>query len=481
MDIGVIGAGITGLTAAYDLTQRGHDVTVYEARSYAGGLAAGFRDRAWDWHLEHFYHHWFASDDQLIGLIDELGARDRLFFRRPTTTLYHQGELYPLDSPVPWLGFIPFPPLDRAVRVLQFSPLSLIERLRAGLVGAYLTVVRDWRPLERVTAHDWMRRTVGERAYNVLWRPLLISKFGEEHYRDVNMAWMWARLYKRTASLGYFEGGFQAFVDLLVERIEAQGGSVRLDAEVRGVRRIDRPGEEGIHLALESEDARHEAVIATVSPQAMLELAPDLGGPYAAKLRRLESMGAVALILALDRSLTDGHYWVNLPKGARGRKQEAGIPFMGLVEHTNYVSSEYYGGDHLVYCGDYLPPNHPYLSYDKERLLDIYLPGLRAINPAFREDWVRKTWMFAERYAQPVPKVDHSRNIPPLKTPVPGLWMATMSQVYPWDRGSNYAVEIGRRVARQAEGEADAGRRPPSRLLFLRRMPRQARGDKRHP
>jgi protoporphyrinogen oxidase len=449
MDIGVIGAGITGLAAAYDLTKHGHEVTVYEARSYAGGLAAGFRDEAWDWHLEHFYHHWFASDDELIGLIDALGARDKLFFRRPTTTLYYQGNLYPLDSPVPWLAFIPFPSLHRAVRVLQFDPLSVVDRLRAGLVGAYLTLIRDWRPLERVTAHEWMRRTVGKRAYNVLWRPLLISKFGGEHYRDVNMAWMWARLYKRTASLGYFAGGFQAFIDLLVERVEEQGGSVRFNAEVQGLRRIEGGG---VRLTLDTAGAKtaHDAVIATVSPRTLLELTPELTGPYASKLRGLESMGAVALVLALDRRLTDGHYWINLPKGAE-------IPFMGLVEHTNYISPEHYGGDHLVYCGDYLPPDHPYLGYDKERLLAIYLPGLAKINPAFRPDWVRESWFFAERYAQPIPKVHHSRRIPSLKTPIPGLWMATMSQVYPWDRGSNYAVEIGRRVAQQVRVDAGPG------------------------
>ena len=446
MDIGIIGAGITGLTAAYELAKMGHKVTVYEARAYAGGLAAGFRDRAWDWHLEHFYHHWFASDDELIGLIEELGAADRLFFRRPTTTLYYQGQLYPLDSPVPWLNVVPFPPLHRAVRVLQFSPLSLIDRLRAGLVGAYLTVIRDWEPLERVTAHDWMRRTVGERAYNVLWRPLLISKFGEVHYREVNMAWMWARLYKRTASLGYFEGGFQAFVDLLAERVEQEGGVVRLNAEVGSVRRVEDSGQAGIRLGLRGGDAMHQAVIATVSPRAMLELAPQLTGSYAEKLRGLQSMGAVALILALDRGLTDGHYWINLPKGTD-------IPFMGLVEHTNYIPPERYGGDHIVYCGDYLPPGHPYLDISKEALLRIYLPGLTRINPAFREDWIRETWMFSERYAQPVPTVSHSENVPALETPVPGLWMATMSQVYPWDRGSNYAVEIGRRVAREVAAE----------------------------
>jgi protoporphyrinogen oxidase len=424
-NIGIIGAGVTGLTAAYDLTKRGHHVTVYEARPYAGGLAAGFRDASWDWHLERFYHHWFASDDDVIDLIGELGAEDKLFFPRPTTSIYHQGRIYPFDSPL---------------RVLQFTPLSLIDRLRVGLATLYLRLVRRWKPLEGVTAASWIRRVYGERAYRILWEPLLISKFGRAHYQDVNMAWFWARIHKRTSRLGYFVGGFQAFIDLLAERVETQGGEIRFNAHVRAV----HPAEGGLRLTFREGDVVHERVIATCSPQMMREIAPELPTDYASQLTALESMGAAVLVLALDRQLTEGHYWINLPKGDE-------IPFMGLVEHTNYVSPEHYGGDHLVYCGDYLPPDHPYFDYSKEQLLEAYLPGLVKINPDFGPDWIRESWMFTERYAQPVPLLHHSRTIPPLKTPIPGLWMANMSQVYPWDRGTNYAVAMGRRVA-QAVG-----------------------------
>ncbi len=438
MNIGIIGAGITGLTAAYDLTKRGHTVTVYEARPYAGGLAAGFHDARWEWRLDRFYHHWFASDEDVIGLIKELGAQDRLFFPRPTTSIYYQGRLYPMDSPVPALKFIPLSSLHRAIRVLQFTPLSLIDRIRAGLMGVYLVLTKDWRPLEQVTADEWMRQKVGQRAYDVMWKPLLISKFGEQYYRDVNMAWMWARLHKRTAALGYFSDGFQGFVDLLVEKVQAQGGKVRFDTHVRGIHRAG----ERIRLELSSGNVEHERVVATCSPHMLRERTPELAPDYAASLDALKSMGAVVLVLALKHRLTDGQYWINLPKGKE-------MPFMGLVEHTNYISREHYGGDHIIYCGDYLPPDHPYFDYDKEQLLQEYLPGLVKINPDFSPDWVRASWMFTEKYAQPVPSLDHSRNIPPLKTPIPGLWMANMSQVYPWDRGTNYAVEMGRRVARE--------------------------------
>ncbi|MBN1955020.1 MAG: NAD(P)/FAD-dependent oxidoreductase [Anaerolineae bacterium] len=428
MNVGIIGAGITGLTAAYDLTRQGHQVTVYEARPYAGGLAAGFSDPHWDWSLERFYHHWFASDQDAIGLIEELGAREQLFFPRPTTSIYHEGRIHPFDS---------------AIRVLQFTPISLVDRLRVGLVTLYLRLLRNWHPLEKLTAAEWTRRAVGDRAYEVLWKPLLISKFGQDHYQNVNMAWFWARLHKRTPRLGYFVGGFQALVDLLVQRVEAQGGAVRLDAPVRGIHRAAA----GLRLELRGGDREHCAVIATCSPQALRERTPELPADYAARLDALKSMGAVVLVLALKQRLTQGHYWINMPKGGD-------IPFMGLVEHTNYIPPDHYGGDHIVYCGDYLAPGHPYFDYDKEQLLAEYLPGIRKVNPGFRTDWIRASWMFAEQYAQPVPVLHHSQNIPSHETPLPGLWLANMSQVYPWDRGTNYAVELGRQVAQMVVADA---------------------------
>jgi protoporphyrinogen oxidase len=439
MDVGIIGAGITGLTAAYELVRQGHTVTIYEARPYVGGLDAGFRDERWEWHLDRFYHHWFASDEAVIDLIEELGASDRLFFARPTTSIYYQEQLYPLDSPVPALRSIPVPPLHRAIRVLQFTPLPIADRLRAGLVGVYLTLTRSWAQLEQVTADEWMRKKVGERAYEILWRPLLVSKFGEEHYREVNMAWMWARLYKRTASLGYFVGGFQAFADLLAERVKAQGGEIRLST---GVHAVEPHGGGGVRVETADGSAEHGDVIATCSPREILRLAPALSGEYAEMLRGLKSLGAVVLVLALKHPLTENHYWINLPKGAD-------MPFMGLVEHTNYISPEYYGGDHLVYCGDYLPRGHRYFGTSKEQLLADYLPGLTRINPRFGPDWIRASWKFTEAYAQPVPTVCHSANVPPLKTPIAGLWLGNMSQVYPWDRGTNYAIQLGRRLVQE--------------------------------
>jgi protoporphyrinogen oxidase len=219
-----------------------------------------------------------------------------------------------------------------------------------------------------------------------------------------------------------------------------------LNKPVTGVRREG----EALLIGAPNGERAFDAVISTTSPAAMLRLAPALNetdAAYAAKLRNLRSMGAVVVILALKEQLiTDGTYWLNLPASSPD-KSKSEFPFLALVEHTNYVPSEHYGGDHIVYCGDYVLPDHPYMSMAEDDLADRFSGALRRVNPAFSPDWVRKRWVFRAPYAQPIPFVNHSRNLPDLRTPIRGLYLASMSQVYPWDRGTNFAVQIGRQAA----------------------------------
>jgi protoporphyrinogen oxidase len=427
MKIAVIGAGIAGLSAAYDLAQAGHAVTILESASHTGGLAAGFKSERWDWRLEHFYHHWFESDHDILDLIAEIGQRDKLFFPRPTTSLYCEGQIYPFDSPL---------------RMLFFPKLPFIPKLRFGLVGLYLRLTKNWQSLEKETAHNWVRRTMGEQAYKIIWEPLLVGKFGD-YYQEVNMAWLWARIHKRSYKLGYFEGGFQAFIDALTKTICERGVQICLNTQVAHI--SPQPGG-GFQIQIASPDQpdhleNFDRVLATVSPQLLGRLVPALPDHYLAALKRLKSMGAVVVILALKHRLTRQHYWINLPKGE-------GFPFLALVEHTNFIDPRHYDNDHIIYCGDYLKPDHEYFSLTKEELVARFLPGLTRFNPNFETSWVKESWLFRAKYAQPVPPVNHSANIPHLETPLPGLYWASMSQVYPWDRGTNYAVEIGRRAAR---------------------------------
>ncbi len=422
MKVGIVGAGAAGLAAAYDLTRAGHEVTIFEGSSNVGGLASGFKPERWEWTLEKFYHHWFASDKSILGLIDELGWRDEVLFPRPVTVVYYQGRWEQFDSPAAILKFV----------LRHFSPL---DAARFAAAAAYLRFTPRWQPLERITADAWMRKWFGDRVYEALWKPLLVGKFGEENLGIVNMAWMWARLHVRTTRLGTFTGGFQAFLDRFAAVVQAQGAEIRLDTPVVRLARRD----DEIEVETKGGVERFRAVISTSSPALMARMTEELPESYVGQLLKLKSMGAVVLVLALDRQLTP-FYWHNIPK-------EAGFPFLALVEHTNYMSAEHYGGERIVYCGDYLAPEHEYFSLSKEELFERFLPALKRFNADFDPSWVRETWLWKTPYAQPVPPLDHSRNIPPLRTPIQGLYFASMSQVYPWDRGTNFAVEIGRRVA----------------------------------
>ncbi len=422
MKIAIIGAGYGGMAAAWDLRKAGHEVTIFESADFVGGLASGFKEPHWDWSVEKFYHHWFQSDSHMLGLIRELGWEDKILFPRPLTVMYDNGKFYPFDS---------------IIKALLFPGLGFgLDKIRFGFVGLFLRLTDNWRALEKVTADEWMMKWAGKNVYEKMWKPLLIGKFGP-YYKDVNMAWMWARIKARTTRLGTFEGGFQKFADLFAERLRAMGVEIRLGAQVKFIKREH----DKLSIAAGKVEA-FDRVLVTTSPNLMAKLSPDLPENYLKGLLELKSMGAVVMVLSLKEQLSkDGYYWFNLPK-------EAGFPMLALVEHTNFVSPEHFGGDRIVYAGDYLEVGHEYFSLSDKQLLEIYLPALQKINPEFSRDWVKKVWVFKTNYAQPVPLVNHSKNIPAIQTPIEGLYFASMSQVYPWDRGTNFAVEIGRRAAR---------------------------------
>jgi protoporphyrinogen oxidase len=423
MRIAIIGAGFGGMSAAYDLKHAGQEITIYESADYVGGLASGFKEPHWDWTVEKFYHHWFQSDNEMLGLIKELGWDDKVLFPRPLTVMYHNGKFYPFDS---------------IIKMALFPGLGFgLDKIRFGFVGLYLRLTNNWKALEKVTADSWMMKWAGKNVYEKMWKPLLVGKFGP-YFDQVNMAWMWARIKARTTRLGTFDGGFQNFANLFAEHLLQMGVDIRLAVRVESIKREQA----GLSVRSDGKSESFDKVLVTTSPSLMAKLCPDLPENYLEGLLELKSMGAVVMVLSLKHQLSkEGYYWFNLPK-------EAGYPMLALVEHTNFVSKEHFGGDHIVYAGDYLQVGHEYFSMSDEELLERFTPAFKKFNPAFERDWVKKVWVFKTNYAQPVPLVNHSKNIPAIQTPIEGLYFASMSQVYPWDRGTNFAVEIGRRAAR---------------------------------
>lgn len=413
---GVLGGGALGLTAALRLAQRGEDVVLFEREPEPGGLAAGFR--VGPSYLEKFYHHLFRSDTAAQALISELGLGDKLVWPRPRTSIWLNGEAHQLDSPH---------------SVLRFSPLPMLDRFRLGAATAYLKLEPNYHRLEGVTADQWLGRWMGPRAHDLVWKPQLMSKFGERH-ADIVMSWFWARIHMRSTSLGYLRGGFQQLYNRLVAAIEEHGGSTHFSTAVKSVTR--KP--DGRFLVETNAGTQElDRVISTLPTRLTSQLIPALGEEYGRKYGSVESFGAQCLILALDRPLTD-IYWLSI--------NDLDFPFMALVEHTNYMPPEDYGGRHLIYLGNYLPMDHPLFRKSEEEVLADFLPALARINPNFTPEWVTEHWLFRAPFAQPLVTLGYPDRLPPHDTPIPNLYLANMSQVYPQDRGQNYSIAMANRL-----------------------------------
>jgi protoporphyrinogen oxidase len=437
--IGIIGCGITGMTAAYELAKAGHEVEVFEAADTVGGIAGAVQIDGF--YLEKYYHHFFKSDANVISLLSELGLGSRLLWKQSRMGYFSDNKAYEFGTPQ---------------SLLKFKPLPFMDKFRFGLSVLKLMAIKDWHALENVTARDWLMDNAGIKAFEKVWKPLLVTKFGGE-YDKVSMAWFWGKITLRGTSkengremLGYIDGSSSKLFDRLTEVLTEKGVKINLNCRVEAINKAD----EGFTIEMQKcrgeqcsptrETTNCDRIIAAIPLPIFGELAAEiLPTDYIENIKAIEHTSVVCMVLMLKKSFSH-FYWLNIG--------DESIPFGGLIEHTNLLDKSMYNNKNVLYISNYVYKTDKYYTMSSEELLKEYLPHLKKINPEFDENWIEAVYTYRDEYAQPVIKCGYSKLKPEFETPVKGLYTAGMCNIYPEDRGVNYAIRDGKAVAAMVAG-----------------------------
>lgn len=422
----IIGAGFTGLAAAYELTRHGFAVTILEHDNEVGGLAGSFNVNGVK--LEKFYHHWFTNDQHVMNLIQELGAMDQVRLRATRTGMYYANNFYRLSKPL---------------ELLRFTPLRFINRIRLGILALRARSIQEWKSLESQTAESWLRNLGGEEVYRVVWEPLLRGKFGA-FASEISAVWFWNKLKLRGGSrnkegkevLAYYRGGFAALSERIATEIRTKDGVIHTNTNVKSLY-VENGKVQGV-VTSAGQVIMADAVIATPALPIIAEIIRvHASDEYVDKLTTIKYIANICLVLELDRSLSET-YWLNV--------NDPSFPFVGIIEHTNIEPAENYGGRHIIYLSKYLPETDDLFTMGDTDFVNFCLPYLQRMFPEFSPQWILATHVWRARYSQPIVECNYSKIIPAHDTPLENFYIATMAQIYPEDRGTNYAIREGRKI-----------------------------------
>ena len=419
--IAVLGAGPMGLAVAYQLAKDGHRPVVFEADNRVGGMTACFDFNGLQ--IERYYHFHCISDQAFLNILDELGLSEKMRWTETKMGFFYQGNVFPWGNPMALLGF---------------PGLGLIAKFRYGLHAFLATKRNDWRPLDGQDAITWIKRCVGAEAFEVLWRRLFDYKF-YDYADNLSAAWIWSRIRRIGRSrysifrekLGYLDGGSTTLLDALKASIEANGGDIRLSTPASSVRIV---GNRVLGLEFGNRFEAFDKVVSTIPIPLVPKLMPDLPADVLAKFASLKNIAVVCVIVKLRCQLTS-NFWLNV------NDPEMDIP--GLVEYSNLRPL----GDHIVYVPFYMPSEHPKFKDNDEIFIAKVKRYLKKINPALSETDFLDSQASRYRYAQPICPPNYLDQLPPVRLPVAGLWVADTSYYYPEDRGISESIGFGRNLA----------------------------------
>lgn len=427
--VGIIGGGIAGLVAGYELSKAGAQVTILERERRMGGLASSFAVGPGQ-EIERYYHFICKPDKPYIDMMCELGLISRLRWVTTEMGLFYDGEVHMIGAPL---------------SLLMFPSLSISDKIRFvwSTAMAKLGNSTNWKALEDVQAQEWLVQRYGQRTYDVLYAPLLNLKF-RECAPKVSAAWMWARFHRlgnsRTITqkerVGYLEGGTQTYLDALEHALRERGADLRTSTSVEC---IVVEGGRAIGIQCGGELLRFDHILSTIPIPYTIKLLADTSSPYFDNLRQLEYIDVLVVVVRLQRRFSKC-FWMNI--------SDPDIGLAGIIEYTNLNPSPQLGGDAILYLPQYLPATHPLYEMPNEDLFDLHCKYLHKINPAFEPGWVKNYWVHRNRFAQPICDLGFSKRIPPIQTPIKGSYLTDSYQLHPDDRTVSGSTDLGRKAAR---------------------------------
>lgn len=422
----ILGAGPMGLMAAMDLLEAGHEVDIYERDNRIGGMSASFDFDGLK--IERYYHFICKTDYPLFDLLAKLGLSDKLKWTDTKMGYYYQGRLNEWGTP---LG------------LLKFPGLGIVSKLRYALHAMYTKGIQDWRPLDNVRATEWIRKWIGQRAYDVLWRKLFELKFFE-FTEDLSAAWIGTRI-KRVAlsrrnlfqeTMGYLEGGSETLLDRMEAFIRERGGRIHLSA---GIDRVNSVDNKVTGVTANGIEHAHDVVISTAPLQYVPRLVPDLPAEFTARINTIRNIPVACVILKLRQPISP-NFWMNI------NDPEIGIP--GVIEYSNLNPMD----KAVLYAPFYMPKTHPKWGHTNEALIEEVIGYLGKLNPSFRRDWILASYCHRYEFAQTICPPGFYDMLPPMQTPLEGFFMADTSYYYPEDRSINESIAVGTKLAGTASG-----------------------------
>jgi protoporphyrinogen oxidase len=420
----VLGAGPMGLMAAMELLKLGHEVDIYERDDRIGGMSASFDFDGLE--IERYYHFICKTDYPLFDLLGEFGLTDKLRWVDTRMGFFYNGKLYKWGTPL---------------ALLTFDGLGLISKIRYGLHAMRAKSIKDWRPYDQMIATRWIRRWIGQRAYDVLWKSLFDLKLFE-YAENISAAWIGTRI-KRVAlsrrnvmqeTMGYLEGGSATLLKKMEEFILSKGGRIHLRS---GIDKIVISQNKVQGILVNGQTLACDTVLSTAPIQILPRLAPDLPPEFTSQIEAIHNIPVACVILKLKRPLSE-NFWTNI--------NDPAIEIPGVIEYSNLNKMS----PSVLYAPFYMPKTHPKWAHSDDDLIEETIGYLKRINPAFSSDWVMARHCHRYEFAQTICPPGFYEMMPSMKTPIDGLYMADTSYYYPEDRSINESIHTAKQLVSAA-------------------------------